>query len=324
MSEDREMIRVDVPAMLDALGIEYRQHGTELWAACPHPNHPEKTASWSIGEESGGHHCFGCDWSAGPIGLVMTRIGLSGYSAAHEWLKEKGLLLSGELPLAVKLEIRRPLARQGMLLPPDAVIADVTRWVTPARRYIESRGVTPEQVKNWGLGYAVNGYYAGRVLLPTRERTTGRLLNITGRDFIKAKGPGKPRPKYLNAREEDGWDRSAVFGEAGWPNHPGGETLVLFEGELNALAGERVGVEFFGALGGSQLEKEQVLKLSRFGRIILAVDIDKAGSRIAEQLRATLVRWRRVSRVAFPDKRDPNDLERTDVALLRRLLAAAH
>jgi DNA primase len=302
--------------MLLALGIEFRDQRGEYWARCPHPNHHEKTGSWSI-SDTGSHHCFGCKWEGGPLELVMRVVDLSTYGAAHQWLLENGLYLDGPVPLNVKVKVTRPaIGATEVAIPEDARFKPLDEWVTPAKRYALKRGITAEQVTRWRLGYAAGGYYANRILLPTYSRA-GALLNITGRAWSSTK-----TPKYLNAKEQHGWNASAVFGEEFWPEIASRSTLVLCEGEFNALACERVGAKFVGALGGSELEKEQVMKLSQFQHIILATDIDKAGSAIAAALRATLVRWRRCTRVMFPDQRDPNDLERQDPTLLRRLLWA--
>lgn len=301
--------------MLLLLGIDFRARGEELWAACPHPRHNERTASWSIDTE-GGHHCFGCKWQGGSLELVKVVIGLSGYGAAHTWLEEKDLYLDGGLPLAVQLRLQREAETDMMKFDSNARIAPLDEWVTPARRYAKARGITSGQVKRWGLGYATGGYFANRVLLPTYDRE-GTLKNISARAWSPTK-----KPKYLNSKERHGWDPGAIFGEQHWPEYLTRSTLVLCEGELNALACERRGMPYVAALGGSQLEKEQVLKLGQFQRIILATDMDKAGSEVARSLRATLVRWRRCYVVKFPDRRDPNDLEREEPELLDELLKA--
>lgn len=307
---------VDIARMLLSLGIEFRDRGGELWAPCPKPGHNERTASWSINEK-GGHYCFGCKWKGGSLELVKRVVGLSNWAAADVYLEERGLYLDGAMPLAVQLRIQREQNQGDMEFPTEARVLPLAEWITPARRYAKERGITVGQVARWGLGYATGGYYANRILLPTRDRL-GALLNITGRAWSKTK-----TPKYLNSKEKHGWNPAAVFGEQQWPEYATRSTLVLCEGELNALACERRGAPYIGALGGSQLEKEQVLKIGQFQRVIIAVDMDKAGSEVARSLRATLARWRRCSVVKFPDKRDPNDLERQAPELLDELLQVA-
>lgn len=305
---------VDVPRLLALLDIEYRDHHGELWACCPHPKHDEKTASWSINDQ-GHHHCFGCHEGGGAADLVMWVYDLASFASARDWLEEHGLYEDGPLPLEVEVVLSRPsLDTPEVQVTPDMRFVPLEKWVTTARRYAKLRGVSPEQVQRWGLGYAAGGWFAGRLLLPTREWRTGRLINITGRLW------GGTGPKYLNSKEAHGADLAAVFGEQHWGKDVSRSTLVLCEGELNALACERVGALYVGALGGSQLDNGQVLKLSSFGKVIIAVDMDRAGTEVAEQLRGTLARWRNAVVVQFPDKRDPNDLERQDPALLKELL----
>ena len=71
------------------------------------------------------------------------------------------------------------------------VVEPYYRSLETARRYAKERGLTSGQVTRWGLGYATGGYYANRILLPTRN-PTGTLLNITGRAwstrFVEAPG----------------------------------------------------------------------------------------------------------------------------------------
>lgn len=313
--QKQEYRAVDVPRMLLLLNIEFKNHNNELWACCPFADHVEKTASWSI-KDNGKHYCFGCKRGGGPAKLVLEKLQLALYSSALSWLEEHGLFSDGAMPLEVDVLVTRPsLDRPCVEMPYDARILPFNEWITTARRYAVQRGITAEQVARWGLGYATGGYFQGRLLLPTREHLTGRLINITGRKWGDAKGP-----KYLNSKELHGWDPAAIFGEQHWGQWLGGATLVLCEGELNALACERVGAQYVGALGGSTLDKEQVLKLSAFKKVIIAVDMDRAGTEVAEQLRGTLARWNRVAAVKFPDARDPNDLQLQDPQLLRELL----
>ncbi len=309
---------VDVPRMLELLGIEdlNERHG-EFWACCPFPDHNERTPSWSIKEDTATHFCHGCHRGGWAADLVQRMYGFASMASAFEWLEEHGLFEQGALPLEVRLAFSRPeLERLSMAPDPDTRTKPLPERITPARRYAKSRGITARQVERWQLGYAAGGYFAGRMVLPTHDRL-GRLLNLTGRKWSEGK------PKYKASTLAMGWDPSSVFGERYWPLDPSTETLVLCEGEINALACERMGARYVGALGGSNLEKEQVLKLSAFGTVVLAVDIDRAGTAIAEQLRATLVRWTQVHRVDFPDNRDPADLALQDPDLLKGLLCVA-
>lgn len=306
----RKPINPDVPNLLKALKIEGRLINGEFWACCPYPGHTEKTASWSIrwdgpmGQENGINSCFGCKCGGGVVSLVKACLGLRTNIVAIEWIRDKGLDLGGRAPMRTRLVINDRIT--GLKEPPGIKIAPLDQWATPARRYALQRNLTEEQVDWWGLGYGTVGNKLGRLYIPTYNRY-GELVNWNMRKFHNGDGP-----KYLNPTESEGAKMSSVFGEQGWPESRAEmktSTLVLCEGELNALACERAGVEYVGAIGGSDIDPGQLLRFGRFGRIILALDVDAAGSKATAALKASLVRWRDVGRLALPERKDPCDIE---------------
>lgn len=305
---------VDVQGMLDALGIEYKERHGEFWACCP--NHKERSPSWSINAETGRHLCFGCKWKGGAPSVVTRVIGFSSDYWSRRWLEERGLYSDAAIPLSVARCAVVSHVAASMAWPSSVPERRFIEWPTAAQRYVASRGLTLSQIKRWRLSYATDGYFASRIVIPTFDRDSN-LLNMTGRTWV----PNR-KPKYKAATRDMGADPESIFGEQYWSALPTRDTVVVCEGELNALACERVGATYVAALGGSQLLKGQVMKLSRFGSIVLAVDIDKAGTEIADQLRATFQRWRRVRVVEFPDARDPSDLALEDPELLTSLLGS--
>jgi len=316
-------LNVDVPNLLAALGItDWKERNGEIWAPCPYPGHPEKEPSWSIrwdgpqGQRNGRNHCFGCHAEGGAIHLVKEVIGFDLYPVAAEWITDKGLDIDDVAPMAARLVVRGERG-VGMLPPRGTETGPLSGWVTPPRRYAERRGITPDQVERWALGYGVAGRMTARLYLPTYD-VKGRLLNWTARSI------NGREPRYRNPDEGEGANLASVFGERYWPEHPGRSTLVLCEGELNALAVERAGAEFVGALGGSKVDARQLLRVSRFAKVILATDVDRAGSAAAATLKASLVRWRNVARVEFPPGLDPCDIEaREGIEALGDLLCRA-
>lgn len=301
-------MNVDVPNLLRALQVDYRQRGDELWAPCPYPGHSENEPSWSItwegpaGQRNGMNHCFGCDRGGSAVKLVQEVIGFALRSSALRWIKDRSLDLDGAAPSAV--ELRLCSAAGGACAMPQGVrVEPLQRWVTPARRYAQRRGITAQQVQRWGLGHGVTGRCAHRLWLPTYD-ASGRLRNWTARTYLRS-----DELRYLDPNETDNANRGAVFGERYWPADPSTEELVLCEGELNALACERAGARYVGAIGGSKVDARQLLRISRFGAVVVATDVDRAGSAAANALRAALSRWRGVRRVAFPAGADPCDVE---------------
>lgn len=290
---------VDIPVLLERLGFaKPERRGRALWAPCPF--HEERTPSWSIvddpgGERHGFHHCHGCGEGGGVSALVAHVLDLRNdageldYRAARDWLGG-----DQERPLPVTIEIPAPkLARRGLVLPSGVVVAPFARWASPARRYVERRGITGEQVERWGLGYAVDGRLAGRIVFPVRDRL-GRLVSYTARDFA-----GAGRRKYLEPEQDEGADKSAIFGEQHWPDDR--KRVVVIEGAPDALAVERVVGGAVGAVYGSQLLPGAIARLSTFREVVVATDPDKAGQKLARAIVGALGRWSTVLRVTMPE-----------------------
>jgi DNA primase len=316
-------MKVDVPRLLEALGISSEESNTgaeEMWACCPFPEHDEATPSWSIRndpslEKHGSHYCFGCGRGGSPADLVIEKIGLSGYGAAVGWLKERNLEIDGVAPMGIKVVLKRPGVYKQLEMP-FGIRPQFKKWTTNARRYAASRGITEAQVHRWSIGCVPMGPLAGRLYVPVYDRA-GMLLSYTARDYT---GDAKSRYKEPTGKGMEGAHPGAIFGEEHWPMEILRKELILCEGAFNALACERVGARHVGALYGSDLSKEQLLKLRSWKSIVIASDLDTAGDKMARKLLASLARWGNTRRVNFPDRRDPNDLEQTEPKLLKELL----
>lgn len=318
-----QLIHVDVPRLLIALGIEdFKQDGSSIWAACPYPGHEETKPSWHIQvdehdpQRNGLNHCFGCKEGGSALHLALHILGTSGYGAARRWIEEKGLTLDAPKASELRLVSKRQ-THFGSGMPSGSVVAPLESWPTPYRRYAQSRGITDRQVDRWGLAYGAYGAAQGRIIIPTRD-AEGNLLSWTARATRSDQSP-----RYRNASAKDGHDPSAVFGEQYWSPWTTKEAVVVTEGAINAMACERVGAPNIAALSGSRLDAGQILRISRFGRVVLALDPDQAGERVAAQACATLSRWKKVTIVNLPRGLDPRDVEARDPDELRSLLNAA-
>lgn len=308
----------DVPRLLDALGIEYREHGDELWAPCPNPDHHETRPSWSMvsaphDPRNGTHYCFGCQFAGGPIDLTAKVIGVT-YGRAKQWITEKGLWLKGSLPLAVKFEVHNMWA-SGLRLPSGLISGPLDNWASPVRRYAIRRGLTDHQVQRWEICYAIDGAMGGRIVFPVKDSDT-KWHSWHARTYCNQD------KRYKNASEKDGFDPGAIFGMRWWPEHEAraSAVLVLTEGALDALACERAGARYIAAIGGSDPHARQLLKLSAWGAILVATDGDKAGNKVYTTLRHQIGAKVSVRRVEIPDGFDAARLGKLNPELLKELL----
>ena len=300
--------RIDVPALLKLLGIVAVRRGRKWSAPCPF--HGEREASWAIidapgDQKHGAHYCFGCKQGGGPWELAA-RVWKLGDSQGA--LKEAGKRLwlalnlgQHEGPVLMPRLVRVDSSKKklGMQFPDGIVFPDrFDDWRSGvAREYVRNRA-EPWQVEKWGIGYALWGDLAYRIVVPVV--TSGVLVTFVARAFISS------IPRYDSGSRRKGAiaDR-ALFGEPELDRTD--PTILVTEGVFKALAFERDGFSNVVALLGSELTSARALLLAPFTNILVATDPDAAGEKAWRQISGSLGRsaQRRVVRVVM--QRAPDD-----------------
>ncbi len=322
------LANIDLEDALSRLGIDFRRRGRELFACCPF--HEERTPSWSIRSDGSDRHamwrCKGSCAEPDDRGSIITLVarvldlrrddGELDRRAAWKWLGFGDDDRPVEPPaLAIELVVSDD-APVRFELPAGVVVAPSSEWSTlPLRYLVRERGVSPEQIDRWGLGYATSGRLAGRVVLPVRD-ASGAPRSYSARSFLG------DRLTWKSADRSERPDVSAIFGERFWPAAERG-TIVVVEAALDALACEAATDRHrsVGAIHGSELLPEHARKLATFPEILVATDPDEAGEKIHDAIRQALARWTRIRRVRMPAGLDASKLWREDPDALRRVLA---
>ncbi len=111
-----------------------------------------------------------------------------------------------------------------------------------ALNYVLNRGITPEQIVKYNIGYCESGEYNEKIIIPSYDEN-GKLNFFVGRSFYETKFKHK-NPKV--SKDIVGFD---LF--VNW-NTP----LVLCEGAFDAIAIRRNAVPLFGKTIPSSLEKK--------------------------------------------------------------------
>jgi hypothetical protein len=162
-----------------------------------------------------------------------------------------------------------------------------------ARRYILSRGVTPDQVRQRRIGVSYTGRYAYRIIFPIY--TGLRLRGFNARDFT-----GQQQPKYLlspGPKHLYGFD-------------PKAETVVLSEGVIKALRIAQTTEWGSAALLGRHLTDVQLKQIqdSAAKRIVFYPDAEGVGRRSALAAAEKLAEnWAGEIHIVHPVKRPPDD-----------------
>lgn len=293
------MNRIEV--VLEALNIKIAsRRSRRAWALCPmHRDHnPTSFFVRLEGTRAGQTYCFSCKKGTTLNALVMHVRGCD-YDTAKAFID---LLGKGyEPPKASVRFIERPplLGRIRFKMLREVQFKFLDEWVSGARRYALGRcQITPAQIEEFKIGYAVDGRLAHRIILPWL-RHDGQPAGYSARTFVD------DEPKYQTPAATENADRSVMFGEHLWNDR---KRIVVTEGALNAMAVRRAFLVPVGALGGSEIEPMQVIKLATFKQVVILTDSDEAGDKAAKQLDGMLGRHTKTVRVRLPEKKDALDV----------------
>ena len=338
-------IRARVP-LEGVIGKRVRlvRRGREMLGLCPF--HKEKTPSFTVNEDKGFFHCFGCGAHGDVIGFVMRDEGLSFPEAVERLAGDAGLALPARDPRAEARERERHSLYE--------VVEAAAAWFeaelagprgAAARRYLDARGVDEETLATFRLGFAPDSRTAlrtkleqggvpeatmlqaglviapddggtpydrfrGRVIFPICDRR-GRVVAFGGRAL------GERQPKYLNSPETPLFAKgSLLYGQhlAAPAARKAGRAIAV-EGYMDVIALHRAGIAEAVAPLGTALTEQQLEALWRLADDpVLCFDGDEAGVRAAARAveRALpLINAKRSLRFAtLPAGQDPDTMVR--------------
>ena len=317
--------------------------GREFKACCPF--HNEKTPSFTINDEKGFYHCFGCGAHGDAIRFLTDARGLPFMDAVKELAGKAGLEVPAPDPRS-----REQAERTSSL---TDVMAAVQAWYAEqlqgidggaARDYLAKRGIDANTIARFGIGLAPEGRnklktalsnlgedklvdtgmliraeerdetydrFRGRLMIPIRDQR-GRVIGFGGRIL------GDGEPKYLNSPETVLFDKGRTLyniDRAG-PASRSAKRLIVVEGYMDVIALDRAGISEVVAPNGTAVTEHQLERMWRLDPApILCFDGDSAGQKAAIRaaLRALpLIGPERTLRfLELPAGQDPDDLVRS-------------
>jgi len=336
-----EDLRQRVP-LSDIIGrrVKLIRKGRRFSGLCPF--HSEKTPSFSVVDDDGFYHCFGCGAHGDAISFLREIDGLDFMEAVERLADMAGLAMPKSTQIDPAVTRQRKAAfdilEETTRFFEDRLRADEGR---DAAQYIKQRGLDAATVKNFRLGYAPRSglqavlagkgfsdddmilagvlgksdrdgrlydYFRDRVMFPIENRQ-GKVIAFGARAL------GDAQPKYLNSADSPTFSKKAVL--YGWVQAREAVRrklpLVVVEGYMDVIAVQRSGIAAAVAPLGTALTPEQIALLWKLhDEPILCFDGDAAGQRA--QLRALerilpLLEPGRSARLAMlPAGKDPDDV----------------
>jgi len=319
------------------------QRAGREWKACC-PFHNEKTPSFTVSDEKGFYHCFGCGAHGDVIRWMTDQRGLAFMDAVKELAAEAGMEVPAPDPrMAQRAEQQAGLA-EAMQAAQDWFAGNLAGpGGARAREYLATRGFNVRTVERFGFGFAPDERQAmkralgqfddtllieaglriaveekepydrfrARLMLPIHD-ARGRVIAFGGRILDATKTDA---PKYLNSPDTPLFDKGRTLynlHRAGPASRQTGR-LVVVEGYMDVIALAAAGIEDAVAPLGTALTERQIELLWRLVEVpVLCFDGDAAGQRAAMravQRALPLLRpAHSLSIVRLPAGLDPDDL----------------
>ncbi|HEY7163190.1 MAG TPA: DNA primase [Candidatus Binatia bacterium] len=304
------------------------------------PFHNEKTPSFSVNEEKGIFHCFGCQAGGSVFDFLMRYDHLTFPEAVERVAKRYGITIE-------KIQSGDPNGRESLYRINEVVARHYQRLLSShpegkqALVYLQRRGIEEATVRRFMLGYAPRG---GSGLLQALEHEEISPREALRLGFLGERGPnqfyekffarvmfpivnaggkvvafggrivGEGQPKYLNSSETPLFHKgSTVYGL--FQAKDGirkADRVVLVEGYLDAIALFQHDVDYAVATLGTALTPDHVKLLARYTQNILALfDGDPAGRRAAARSCEIFIEAGMLGRAAFlPQGEDPDTFVR--------------
>lgn len=295
--------------------IDLERKGNKYWARCP--IHNEKTPSFTISEELGSYHCFGCGASGDVIAFVMA-VEHCDFKTAVKMLAERANIPLPEYRKDANKEkyeaMKRHKERLYMLMRESAIYyysVLKSKLGKPYMDYANSRGLDLDTIKTFGLGCSCD--YDGLVNYLTSKGFTeqemldsgicskskdGRLYDFEAERLIVpifnnqnkviAFGGRAIVPtdfmKYKNTQETAIFKkRFELFGVHTMKKAKLTERfnyIIVVEGYMDVIALYQAGIKNVCASMGTALTIEQANLLKHFNQnVYLCYDGDSAGQK---------------------------------------------
>ncbi len=339
---DRVRAAADMVEIVSAQTDLKRAGGGRYMGLCPF--HDERSPSFSVNATDKLYHCFGCGVGGDLFEFVMSTESIDFPTAVETLAERYGVEVTREKedPQAEKRRQERArltelMDRTGAFYSNYFQTADEAR---KAREYLAGRGLDPEVLAEFGVGYAPSawdtllvrsqragfkvteleraglaqkgrngGFYdrfRERITFPIRD-ARGRTLGFGARAMRDQQGA-----KYINTAENELFHKSEIlYGiDQARPAMAKADRAVLVEGYTDVIALHQVGLTEAVGIMGTALTEQQVAQLSAVvSTVVLALDADAAGQKA--MLRAQEVaagRRLRILVAAMPDGVDPAEM----------------
>ena len=337
-------------SVVDVVGrvVPLTRKGQNYWGCCPF--HNEKTPSFSVNEEKGFYHCFGCGEHGDIISFTMKHNNMDFKAAISELANQAGLKMPDYKPRDPRIVEREEslfdICERAAQTYAEKLFTDDGAH---ALAYARNRGFSDELIKKYRIGYApknniiANKYANSRHLIDSglcrrsdygmydffRDKLMFPIFNANGTIVaFSGRSLDGSEPKYINTTDTDIFHkRKTVFGLnfARDAIHRANRTIVV-EGQIDAIKMQTNGFPETVAPLGTALTEDHIALLCKSNRnITFCFDGDGAGQKAAGRACGIMMPFLRDTsdvRFAFVSGgKDPDEILKTGgVDAMRKII----
>ena len=295
-------------SLVDVIGrrVPLVKKGQNYWGCCPF--HNEKTPSFSVNEEKGFYHCFGCGAHGDIISFTMNTEHVEFKTALQELADMAGI----KMPTVQQKSPERVAAENSYFDICEKACSEYQKLLfsdagADALNYVRGRGFTDDMIKKYRLGYAPKNnliaskfvdikqsnllatglvrqgefglydFFRHKLMFPIFD-AHGKVIAFSGRSLDGSE------PKYINTTDTEMFHkRMTIFGF----NFARDEIYkknrsIVVEGQIDAIQMQCNGFGETVAPLGTALTEDHIALLCKSNRnIIFCFDGDGAGQKAA-------------------------------------------
>lgn len=290
--------------------VKLKKQGSSYFGLCPF--HNEKSPSFSVSPGKQMYYCFGCGAGGNVYTFIMEYENYTFPEAVKLLADRAGV----DLPeMEYSEEARKQADLKSVILEINKMAGQFYYFRLKQEKgrtgydYLTGRGLTPDTIKRFGLGYS--GKYSGdlyrylkqkgysddilretglfgfdekrgmydkfwnRVMFPIMD-VQNRVIGFGGRVM------GDAKPKYLNSPETRVFDKSRNLYGLNFARTSRRPNLIVCEGYMDVIALHQAGFGNAVASLGTALTTQQAALMKRYTKeVLITYDSDEAGLKAA-------------------------------------------
>ncbi len=304
--------------VVDVVGsyVKLTKAGRNYRASCPF--HAEKNPSFFVSPERQMWHCFSCNKGGSIFDFVMEIEGVEFSDALRTLAQRAGVELK-KIDPKLKTEKSRLYEICNLASRFYVKQLEASQMGKKMKKYLASRGLKEETIKNWQIGYAPGGWRAlfnflkehgypeseiiksglavavdsrekqpydrfrDRIVFPISD-INGSIVGFTARE--NPNSPDSRMGKYINTPNTLIYDKGRILyglDKAKLDIRKNGQCVIV-EGQMDVIMSHQAGIKNVLASSGTALTEFQLRIIKRYtDNLAMAFDMDLAGQTAAKR-----------------------------------------